>query len=143
MTLSTPLHVPILTPSVRGVSELLRYAVLAGCAASVGVHVGIIPAHVEEGATAEVASFAAASAGLAVLGLLVANARWDAWAPLAAAGVLTAVAGAYLLSRTVGLPGLVGDPESFDLTGLVSLVVEVAGAAAGIALSLRTRKDQQ
>jgi hypothetical protein len=107
------------------------------------VHVGIIPAHVDEGATAEVVAFAASSAVLAVLALLVSDAKRDAWAPAAAAVVLGAVAAAYLLSRTVGLPWLVNVPEPFDLTGVTAVVVELTSAAAGIALFLSTRKDSQ
>lgn len=137
---STPSSLALSRPRVN---ELLRYAVIAGCAASLGVHVGIIPAHIDEGATAEVAAFAATSATLAVLALLVSDARFDPWAPAAAALFLGAVAAAYLLSRTVGLPWLVDDPEPFDLTGLVTVAAELLSAAAGIALFLRTRKDLQ
>jgi hypothetical protein len=141
MTSATATRVPSVTAARPKVNELLRYAVIAGCAASVGVHVGIIPAHVDEGAIAEVAAFAASSAVLAVLAFLVSDARWDTWAPAAAAAFLGAVAVAYLLSRTAGLPWLVTDPEPFDLTGLVSVLAELTSAAAGIALFLRTRKD--
>jgi hypothetical protein len=142
MTAATSAH-PLIAPARPKVDQLLRYGVIAGCAASVGVHVGIIPAHVDEGATAEVVAFAASSVVLAVLALLVSNDRWDRRAPAAAATFLCAVAVAYLLSRTVGLPWLVHDPEPFDLTGLVSVAAEFASAAAGIALFLRTRKDHQ
>ncbi len=137
---STPSSLALSRPRVN---ELLRYAVIAGCAASLGVHVGIIPAHIDEGATAEVAAFAATSATLAVLALLVSDAQFDPWAPAAAALFLGAVTAAYLLSRTVGLPWLVDDPEPFDLTGLVTVAAELLSAAAGIALFLRTRKDLQ
>jgi len=140
MTLA-PSTRPPLVASRPGVNELLRYGVTAGCAASVGVHLGIIPAHLDEGATAEVAAFAASSAVFAILAVLVSRARRDSWAPAATAAFLIAVAAAYLLSRTVGLPWLVEDPEPFDLTGLVTVAAELTSAAAGIALFLRTRKD--
>jgi hypothetical protein len=143
MTSATSTRAPLVAASRPKVNELLRYGAIAGCAASVGVHVGIIPAHLDEGATAEVAAFAASSAVLAVLALLLSDARWDTWAPAAAATFLGAMAVAYLLSRTVGLPWLVHEPEPFDLTGLVTVAGEVARGAAGIALLLRTRKDHQ
>jgi hypothetical protein len=143
MTSATATRAPSVTASRPKVNELLRYGAIAGCAASAGVHIGIIPAHVDEGAIAEVAAFAASSAVLAVLALLVSDARWDTWAPAAAATFLGAVAVAYLLSRTVGLPWIVTDPEPFHLTGLVTVAAELTSAAAGIALFLRTRKDHQ
>lgn len=143
MTAATASNSPLVAASPTKVNEVLRHGVVAGCAASVGVHVGIIPAHLDEGATAEVVAFATSSAVLAVLALLVSNARRRAWAPAAAGVFLVATAAAYLLSRTVGLPWLVDDPEPFDLTGLVTVAAELTSAAAGIALFLRTRKDPQ
>jgi hypothetical protein len=141
MSISTSVRAPLATASRSRVNESLRYAVIAGCAASVGVHIGIIPAHVDEGASAEVAAFAASSLILAALALLVLDVGHDSWAPAAAAACLSAVAAAYLLSRTIGLPWLVTEPEPFDLTGLSISVAELASAAAGIALSLHHRKD--
>jgi hypothetical protein len=143
MSLLTSARAPLASASRSRVNESLRYAVVAGCAASVGVHIGIIPAHVDEGATAEVAAFAASSVFLAALAVLVLDVRRDSWAPAAAAVCLSAVAAAYLLSRTVGLPWLVTEPEPFDLTGVTISVAELASAAAGIALFLHHRKDQQ
>jgi hypothetical protein len=142
MTLSTVTRAPMLNVRAPRVNALLRYAVVSGCALSVGVHIGIIPAHFDEGALLEVTAFAATSAVLAVLALSVHDAGHDSWAPLAAAASLGAVAGAYLLSRTVGLPLLVPEAESFDVTGLTTVTAELASAAAGIALFLCNRKEQ-
>jgi len=141
MTLATANPAPLSTAWRPEDKELLRYGVIAGCAASVGIHIGIIPAHIDEGASSEVAAFAASSVVLAILALLISDARRDSWAAASAAAFLGAIAAAYLLSRTVGLPWLVNDPEPFDLTGIAAVVVELTSAAAGIALFLRTRKD--
>jgi hypothetical protein len=54
--------------------------------------------------------------------------------------LLSAIAVAYLLSRTAGLPGLIADPESVDPIGLVTSVGELLGAFAGIVLYLNRKE---
>jgi hypothetical protein len=143
MTLSVPAPANRLDGARRSVDELLRLAVTTGCAAATGVHLGIVPEHLHEHANAEAVAFVASSAVLATLALLVAREIHEPWATAFAATFLAAVAGAYLLSRTVGLPFLVGEPEPFDVTGLVTFAAELTSAAAGIALLLRIRKDHR
>jgi hypothetical protein len=142
MTLSVPAGASLRDRPRRSVDELLRTAVTAGCAAATGVHLGLVPGHLHEHANPEAVAFVASSAILATLAVLVARAEHDPSATAVAAAFLAAVAGAYLLSRTVGLPLLVGEPEPFDVTGLVTSAAELTSAAAGIALLLRVRKDR-
>jgi len=67
--------------------------------------------------------------GAAALGL----ARFPSPAVLsAAAALLFAVAGAYLLSRTSGVPGLAAHPEPFDRLGAAISLLEVAAAVVGV-----------
>ena len=126
-----------------GVNEFLRYMIAAVCAGSVGVHVGLIPDHLDEGATAEVAAFVAISVLLVALTAAARDPRYDGWAPAAAAVTLFAVAAAYALSRTRGIPVLVPQPESLDTAGIATSVAELIGAAAGITLFIRTRKENR
>jgi len=143
MSLSSVAAPAMLAAPARRVNEFLRTVVAAVAAGSVGVHAGIIPAHVDEGATAEVVAFGVTSAALLVLAVLLLDPRHDRWAPALAAGTLVAVAVAYLLSRPSGLPLLVPDAESLDLAGLVTSLAEVVGAAAGITLFVRIRKEHR
>lgn len=72
-------------------------------------------------------AFAAATLALAVAAgrqLLVPTPA----STLATAALLLAVAAAYLLSRTAGLPGLTDHPEPFDILGTVVSSLEVAAA---------------
>ena len=77
-SLSTSTRASMLAASRPRVNVMLRYAVIAGCAASVGVHVGLIPAHLDEGATAEAAAFVASALVLAALAVLVFDSGHDA-----------------------------------------------------------------
>jgi hypothetical protein len=133
----------MLTRPAIGVNKLLRYMISVVCAGSVGVHVGLIPDHVDEGAAAEVAAFVAVSVLLVVLTAATRNPRYDGWAPAAAAVTLFAVTVAYALSRTSGIPVLVPEPESLDIAGIATSVAELIGAAAGITLFIRTRKENR
>ena len=133
----------MLTRPAAGVNTLLRYMIAVVCAGSVGVHVGLIPGHVDEGATAEAVAFVAVSVLLAVLTAAARDPRYDEWAPAAAAITLFAVAAAYALSRTSGIPVLVPAPEPLDIAGTATSVAELIGAAAGISLFIRTRQENR
>lgn len=104
------------------------------CAASAGVHAGIVPEHLTEAGPRLAAVFAGTTAVLLLATALTSRPRYDNWAPASAAALLTAVAIAYLLSRITGLPGLIGDPESFDPVGVITSAGELLGAVAGIVL---------
>lgn len=112
-----------------------RYIVTLACAASAGVHAALIGPHLAEGGLPLGGAFAVAALLLAAAALAVRQPRHDAWAPLAAAGVLALTAAAYLLSRTAGIPLLIPAAEHFDVLGAVTTAAELAGAITGAALA--------
>ena len=117
-----------------------RYVLTAVCAASAGVHAGIVPEHFTEAGPRLATVFAGTAALLLLAAACTSRPRYDAWAPAAAAVLLIAIAVAYLLSRTAGLPGLIGDAEAVDPIGLVTSVGELLGAFAGIVLYVNRRE---
>jgi hypothetical protein len=117
-----------------------RYLLTAVCAASAGVHAGIVPEHLTEAGPRLATVFAGTAALLLLAAAWTSRPRYDAWAPAAAAALLSAIAVAYLLSRTAGLPGLIGDPEAVDPIGLVTSVGELLGAFAGIVLYVNRKE---
>lgn len=122
------------------VTAVLRYAVTVACAGGAGVHAALVQPHYEEGGLQLGGAFAAAAVALAVSALAVRRPRHDRWAPGLAAGVLTVIAVSYLLSRTIGLPLLISQPEHPDPLGGVTTAAELAGALAGAVLM--SRKDR-
>ena len=118
---------------------VLRYCVTAVCAGSAGVHAALVGPHLAESLPLGLA-FAAAAAALAAAALAVRRPRHDSWAPMTAAAVLCVIAVGYLLSRSTGVPLLIGQPEHFDVLGEGTTAAELAGAACSIALI--SRKDK-
>ena len=117
-----------------------RYLLTAVCAASAGVHAGMVPEHFTEAGPRLATVFAGAAAFLLLAAACTSRPRYDAWAPACAAVLLAAIAVAYLLSRTTGLPGLIGDPEAVDPIGLLTSVGELLGAVAGTALYINRKE---
>ena len=117
-----------------------RYVLTVVCAASLGVHAGIAPEHLTEAGPLLATTFAATAVLLLASAAFTSRPRYDAWAPIGAAALLTAIAIAYLLSRTAGLPGLITDPEAADPLGLVTSVGEVLGALAGSVLYVNRKE---
>ncbi len=115
----------------------LRYTVTLVCAASAGVHAALARPHLEEAGLRLGAAFAAAALALAFMALAVRRPRHDSWAPAAAAAVLCLTAAGYLLSRTAGIPLLIGQPEGLDPLGALTTAGELAGAIAGVLLMQR------
>jgi len=120
----------------------LRYVLTGVCAASAGVHAGIIPEHLVEAGPRLGAVFAAAAALLLTASVVASRPRNDGWAPAGAAVLLVGTAASYLLSRTAGLPGLISDPEPVDAIGLVTSIAELVGAGAGIVLYLHHHRRE-
>lgn len=111
-------------------------------AASGGVHAGIVPAHLVEAGPRMAGALAATALVLVVLAFLT---RGPAVAPrttFLSVAVLCAIAGAYLLSRTVGLPILQPEPEAFDWLGTLTTAVEVLAAVTATALLIHARKGR-
>lgn len=96
------------------------------CAGSAGVHGALVVPHVSESTSMAVA-FAAATVALVIAAL----AQVMVPSPAVSATVATlllAVATAYLLSRTSGIPGFTEHPEPFDTLGATTSVAEVAAS---------------
>ena len=92
-------------PSPIATTPLSRNVVLVACAASAGVHAGLVPSHLDENVWLGIAF--AGSVGL-LLALIVS--LWHAGDPrrraASVAAVLAALIVAYSLSRTIGLAPL-------------------------------------
>jgi hypothetical protein len=100
------------------------------CAASAGVHGALVVPHASE---SPLLALAFVSATLALGGVAIGLALTPG--PTisgAAAALLFAVAGAYFLSRTSGIPGLAAQPEPFDTLGTVVSLLEVAAAVVAV-----------
>ena len=125
------LHLTAIVEAPRTVvNDALRWFVALVCAASAGVHAGLVPEHLAESVPLGVA-FAVSVVLLVAAALQLragpAGARWVALA-------LVAVVGAYLLSRTTGLPVLIPDPEPVDILGVLTTSAEVVAAVAACCL---------
>ena len=134
-------HVSALLRGPTASDVVLRYWVTAVCAGSAGVHAALIQPHLAEGGLPLGLAFAAAAAALAVAALTVRQPRHDSWAPAAATVVLGVIAVSYLLSRTTGIPLLIGQAEELDPLGAATTVAELAGAISGAVLM--SRKDRE
>src|SRR5262249_2320583 len=108
------------------------------CALSVGVHGALVILYISE-SMAMAAAFLIATL---VLGVAVLA---QAMGPIFGVSVVVAVllltvALAYLLSRTIGIPGLTEDPELFDTFGIAVSLLE-AGAAVVATRQLKSRRS--
>jgi hypothetical protein len=104
------------------------------------VHAALIGPHLAEGLPIGL-GFAAATAALALAAIAVRQPRRDPWAPGVAAAVLCLIAIGYVLSRSSGLPLLIGHAEELDPLGVATTSAEIVGAVASVALLL-PRKDR-
>ena len=120
-------------PSPVMSATLSRNVVLVACAASAGVHAGLVPSHLDENLRLGIAF--AASVGL-LLALTVSLARTGDPRRRAApaAAVLATLIVAYSLSRTVGLAPLEEHVEPVDAIGLLTQGVQAAGLVAALHL---------
>jgi hypothetical protein len=125
--------------SRASLGDTLRALVVAACIGAAVVHFAYAPTHFDED-TVHGAFFLVVA--WAQLSLAFALARWreSRWSWLAAAGVNAAVAGVWIVSRTVGVPGSDAEPVGFPdglATGLE--VVAVAGALLALRPALAAR----
>jgi hypothetical protein len=141
MSLPSVPHVPAMFRRPVSAVTILRYGVTAVCAGSAGVHAALIGPHLAEGGLSLGLAFAVAAAALAVAALAVRQPRHDSWAPAAAAAVLCVIAVSYLLSRSTGIPLLIGRAERLDTLGAGTTVAELTGAICSVVLI--SRKDWQ
>jgi peptidoglycan/LPS O-acetylase OafA/YrhL len=139
--MSLPTWPIVKTRATRG-KAAARDTVAIVCAASAGIHAALVPEHLREGGTRLGGSFLLAALALAGAAILINSPRYDRWAPVAAMTVLAAVAAAYLLSRTSGVPYLIPRTESPDPLGVLTTTTELGAALAAAALRTPSRKDQ-
>ena len=120
------------------VNASARWLVVLVCAASAGVHAGLVPEHLRESALLG----AAFALSVVLLSAGALRMRADATGAPWVAVVLLGVACCYLLSRTTGLPVLEPDPEQVDPVGLLTSLAEVVAAVAALSLP-RIRKERR
>lgn len=128
---------PILGVVRPRVNASLQAAVALICAASAGVHAGLVPEHYEEAGLPLAAALTVSAVALGLCAVLAR--RPDRLAQAVVVVVLLGVAGCYVLSRTSGLPPLIDEPEELDLLGMVTTAAEVV--AALVTLLPRNREE--
>ena len=114
------------------VSATLPRNVVSSCAASAGVHAGLVPSHLVENLWLGIAF--AASVGLLLAVIVSLWRAGDPRRPAAPAAAALAAPVAYPLSRTVGLGPLEEELERVDAIGLLTQGVQVAGLIAALHL---------
>jgi hypothetical protein len=101
------------------------------CAASAGIHAGLVPEHLREEPRLGVAFLLAVVLLLATAAALLLRPA-DRRVARAAALLLGGLVGAYALSRTTGIPLVAPDPEAVDSVGIAALAAELVGAALAL-----------
>ena len=108
--------------------------VIAACAASAGVHAGLVPEHLREAPQLGIAFIVASVVLLAVVVALALRPD-DRRIALVAALLLTGLIASWGTSRVTGIPFFQPQPEQVDVVGLVTKLVEVLGLAFALWLS--------
>jgi hypothetical protein len=116
-------------PRLTAGTTLARNVVLIACAASAGVHAGLVPSHLAESPSLGLA-FAGAVGLLLALTVSLARAGEPRRRAAPAAAFLAVLIVAYALSRTVGLAPLEEHVETVDAIGVLTQGVQVAGLIA-------------
>ena len=108
--------------------------VIAACAASAGAHVGLVPEHLREAPQLGIAFILAAVLLLAAGAALMIHPE-DRRAASVAALLLAGLLASWGTSRITGIPFIQPRPESVDLLGLATKLVEALGLACALWLS--------
>jgi hypothetical protein len=119
--------------SPRSSRGALAAGLLAACAFSAGVHVALAPEHLAESAPLGL-GFLASAALLLALGLGIYARPDSVRLPPLIAILSGALIGAYVASRTVGLPVLHPAPEAVDPLGMITKGVEVVAVVLSLHL---------
>jgi Na+/pantothenate symporter len=118
-------------------ARALRTAVAApvvfACAASAGIHAGLVPEHLREEPRLGVA-FMIASVVLVATGTIVAW-RPDRLVAHVASLVLGGLIISYIASRTTGIPVLAPDSEAVDAVGIAAVLIELLGMTCALRLA--------
>ena len=115
-------------------TQALAVAVIATCAASAGAHAALVPQHLDHESRLGVAFVAATVALVAVIAALV----WrpgDPGVAHAAALLLAALIGVYVMAVTTGIPGLMDGAEPVDPVALATKAVEALGVVLAFRLT--------
>jgi hypothetical protein len=100
--------------------------VVFACAASAGIHAGLIPEHLREEPRLGIA-FALTVIVLLATAATVALKPSDRAAASLAALVLGGLVACYVASRTTGIPLLDPDPEAIDAIGVSAVAIQLVG----------------
>lgn len=113
--------------------------VVFACAASAGIHAGIVPEHLREEPRLGIAFIVAV---LALIATGSAMAVRPSAAPVAwtAAIVLGGLILGYIASRTTGIPVLAPDREAIDGVGVVAVGIELLGLICALVLAQPIRR---
>jgi hypothetical protein len=114
-------------------TTLARNIVLMACAASAGVHAGLVPSHLAENVWLGIA-FTGAVGLLLALTVSLARTGEPRRRAAPAAVLLAVLLVAYALSRTVGLAPMEEHVEPLDAVGVLTQVAQVAGLIAALFL---------
>jgi hypothetical protein len=104
------------------------------CAATAGIHAGLVPEHVR-GEPRLGAAFALAVVMLLVGGAALALRPEDRRIARIAALLLGGLIASYAASRTTGIPLLAPDPEAVDAVGVAASSIELVGLGCALWLS--------
>jgi hypothetical protein len=116
--------------------------VLFTCAASAGIHAGIVPEHLREEPRIGVA-FLITVAVLLGLGTAIALRPLSHRLAWLASLVLGGLIAAYVVSRTTGIPFLSPDPETVDPVGIAALATELLGLGCALWLIQPIRRRRR
>jgi putative copper export protein len=108
--------------------------VVLACAASAGIHAGLVPEHLREEPRLGVA-FALTVMLLLAMCAAIALRPLDRRVARAAAVALGGLIVAYLATRTTGIPLLDPQPETVDAIGLAAVGIELGGLAGAVWLA--------
>jgi len=130
-------------PNVRATADPVRDAArlvaAVVCAASAGIHAGLVIAHFDESTILGIL-FVVDAALLGLAALAVNDRRGGSRDVALVAAVLASTALAYVLSQTTGLPGLTTEAEPVDGLGIFTTLAELVGVSACLLLIPRTER---
>ena len=113
--------------------------VVVACAATAGIHAGIVPEHLREEPRLG-AAFVLAVVLLVMIGVALALRPASKRIARVAALLLGGLIAGYVASRTTGIPLLAPAPEAVDAVGITAVAVELAGVASALWLSQPMRR---
>jgi hypothetical protein len=116
--------------------------VVLACAASAGIHAGIVPEHLREEPRLGLAFIIAVLALLATCAAVAFRPSAPP-VPWIAAAVLGGLIVGYITSRTTGIPVLAPDPEAVDAIGVIAVCIELLGVVCAIGLAQPIRRQRR